>query len=148
MTDPNVVIKRNGVDAYGLFVDYIRLDDEGRLVTQERAFLSLTMLCTYSREKGNRRGTWEAQTFPTHAKARDALIDKIRGDGTQAVMTAPPKLVELVASDIQSINNGEPPHSRHAGAVATEREMGGKLDDDHKWDLPAGLWDDLEDDPF
>lgn len=144
--DPNVVTKRNGVDAFGLYVDYVRLDLEGKLITQERCFLSLNMLCTYSREKGNRRGVWETKVFPNHEKARAALVAKMTEDATQAVMTDAPKLVELVANDIQQISNGEAPHSRHAGAVATERNTG-KVDDEVKWDLPVGIWDDMED-PF
>lgn len=148
MTDENVVTKKNGVDAFGLFVDYVRLDDEGRLETQERAFLSLNMLCTYSRAKDNKRAPWEAQVFPTHEKAREALVTKMAFDAKQAVMTAEPMLVELTASDIQSIAQGDPPHSRHAGAVATERKTG-KVDDAAKWDLPAGIWDEVDDvEPF
>jgi len=147
MTDENVVTKKNGVDAYGLFVDYVRLDEEGKILTQERCFLSLAMLCTYSRERGNKRASWEAKTYPTHEKAREALLSKLALDAKQAVMTAEPMVVELTASDIQSINQGDPPHSRHAGAVATERKTG-KVDDEASFELPAGIWDEVPDDPF
>lgn len=145
MTDENVVEKKNGVGAYGLSVDYVRLDDDGHLVTQERIFLAANMLCTYSREKGSRRAPWEVQTYADHDKAREALMAKVAFDAKAAVMTADPVVVELTATDIQQIDHGEPPHSRHAGVVAIEKKVG-KVDDDAKWDLPMGLWKTVEDD--
>lgn len=142
MTDENVVNKKNGVDAYGLLIDYLRLDDEGKLVTQERCFLAQNMLCTYSRAKDNKRAPWEAQTFKSHEEAREALLARVAFDGA-AIMTADPVMVELTATDIQSIKNGEAPPSRHAGVVATEKKSG-KVDDGKVYTLPDGLWDDIE----
>lgn len=150
MTDENVVEKKNGVGAFGLSIDYVRVDDEGHLVTQERMFLAGNMVCTYSRERGSKRAPWEIQTYPDHDKAREATLAKVAFDGKHAIMSADPVVVELTATDIQQINNGEAPHSRHAGVVAIEKKIG-KVDDDGKWELPMGLWktvDDDDEEPF
>lgn len=144
MTDENVVTKKNGVDAYGLLIDYLCLDGEGKLVTQERAFLAQNMLCTYSRAKDNKRAAWEAQVYPTHEKAREALLAQVAFHGS-AVMTDDPVVVELTATDISSINNGEAPPSRHAGVVAIEKKTG-KVDDTKVYKLPDGVWDDIDED--
>lgn len=145
MIDENVVEKKSGVDAYGISIDYVRVDKSGHLVTQERMFLAGNMVCTYSRERGMKRASWEAQTYPSHDQAREAVLAKVAFDGQHAVMSAEPVVVELTATDIQQINNGEPPHSRHAGVVAIEKKAG-KVDDDGEWDLPMGLWKTVKDD--
>lgn len=136
------VSRTNGVGTYGLSVDYVVVDKDGRLVRQERRFLAMNMLCRYSRTNGMKRASWKGATFPTHTDARAAMLTDVAEDNSTSVMVAAPVAVELTAADVDQIKKGEMPHSRHSGVVATEK-VAGKVDDENTFELPKGVWDSL-----
>lgn len=132
-TGDRIVQKRNGVGAYGLSIDYLRLSSLGEVLTQERVFLALNMVCRYTRARGMKRAAWTSDVYETHDDARKAVVADLAmktSDHTPGVtLMAPPLCVELAKSDVASIGAGMMPHARHTGVVSTER-ISGKVNDD------------------
>lgn len=142
--DPQIIRKRSGgVDAYGMYIGVVVYNrNDGRLVQEERFFLADRTLCTYVRSYGSKRGsTWTAEKLENGAAAVQKLrehLAELEGHPWKGVETVGlPYLVELTASDVESIRKGEPPYARYAGSVATEAAVG-KIDDD-AWKPKAGV---------
>lgn len=134
--DKNIVTKRDGVGAYGLYVDYvIHTPSTGQLLRQERRFLVKNLLCVYSRTRGDKRAAWRVYSYPDHQHARDAFIANLERAKSDVTLIHTPLVVEMSESDMESVAKLEAPYGRFNGSVATERAVG-KLDD-VTWKAPG-----------
>lgn len=128
--DNQIISKRDGVGAYGLYVDYVIYSsgDPANLLRQERRFLVQNLLCVYSRTSGDKRAAWRVYSFPDHDNARKALTDNMERHKDRTEVQYQPLLVEMTESDMDAIAKGETPYGRFGGVVATEKAVG-KIDD-------------------
>lgn len=129
ITTPDTIHKRDGVNAYGLYFDYVIYHPGNlTLLRQERRFLVKNLLCVYGRMAGDKRAAWRVYPYATHDAARDALVKHLERITVAAVLLHKPLLVEMTASDMEAVNKGEAPYGRFGGVVATEKAIG-KIDD-------------------
>lgn len=145
--DPYIIRKRegrDGVDAFGLYVDYVlyRIDPDiptaPALLAQERFFLVSNMLCSYHRKRGNSRASWKMYKCVDHDAARarmlkrmaqfDKTIDPHRHKNIELKLTHEPLLIELSITDVEALKKGETPYARFTGTLATEKATG-KIND-------------------
>jgi hypothetical protein len=127
-----IITKKDGVGAYGLFVDYIWYNvEDGALLREERRFLASNLICFYSRAKGDKRAAWKVAKYDDHDAARAALLTNLERTVTNCgvEMIGHPLLIELAATDVLSIEKNEAPYARHTGTTVIEKEFG-KLNDD------------------
>jgi hypothetical protein len=134
-TDPQIVNKRSdGIDAYGLYVDYIVYSaGSGRLIQQERYFLVDNLLCKYVRTRGNKRAAWRSFPLPTHDEGRALLrknVNRYLVSASYGIeMVYKPLLVELTSTDMDAVKKNEAPGARFDGTRVSEK-MAGKIDDE------------------
>lgn len=129
----DTITKRNGVDAYGLQIEFIRYGKEtGRLISQVQAFLALNTLFVYERANGAKTARWQSKTYDDHFAARTALrgLVELAADGDQRIETiGNPVLVQLTETDVTAIKEGLKPTVRFDAGLRNVR-LYGKINDE------------------
>ena len=127
-----VINKKDGVDTYALYLDYVWFSTvDGGLLREERRLLVKNLVCFYSRAKGDKRASWKVAKYDDHDQAREALMKNLGREvsncGVQLI--GKPLIVELTTTDVEAVEKNEAPYTRHTGNSVIERECG-KIDDD------------------
>jgi hypothetical protein len=128
-TDPQIITRRDGVDAYGLYLDYVMYNpDNGQLQQQLRYFLADNILSKYARVSGTKRAAWNTYTCGSHEAAKEMLAKAIEALPVNTVEIHTPLIVELTGSEVAASTKGEAPAARFAGTAAVQAATG-KIDD-------------------
>ena len=135
-TDPQIINRRDGLDAFGIFVNYVMHHPEtGELQQEFRYFVANDIVCKYARLKGNKRAAWNTYKVADHAAALEMLHKAVEALPENTVQLHLPLIVELTEADLDNLLKAEAPVARFAGSDAVQKVLG-KIDDD-TW-VPKG----------
>ncbi len=127
------ITKRNGVDAYGLQVEFVRYFRSSKdFHSQVQIFLSQNALFVYERSVGAKTARWQGKTYDDHFAAKDAmrkLIEAAESDSLTTEIVGNPVLVQLTETDVNAIKEGLKPTVRFDAGLRNVR-LFGKIDDD------------------
>ena len=129
-TDPHIIARRDGLDAYGIFLNYIMFNPTTGVLEQEfRYFVANDILCKYARMSGNKRAAWNTYKTTDHEAALDMLRKAIEAlpHNTEQLHNA--LIVELTEADIDNLAKAEAPVARFAGSDAVQKVFG-KVNDE------------------
>lgn len=125
--------KRNGVDAYGLQIEFVRYGAEtGRLISQVQAFLALNTIFLYERKAGAKSARWQSKSYDTQEEARDALrkvVENADAGPNHTEIIGEPVRVQLTETDVTAIKEGLKPTARFDAGLRNTR-LFGKIDDE------------------
>jgi hypothetical protein len=129
-TDPQIINRRDGLDAYGIFLNYVMYrQDTGALEQEFRYFVAGDIVCKYARTNGNKRAAWNTYKTADHDAALEMLHKAIESLPINTEMLHLPLIVELTEADLDNLRKGEAPVARFAGSDAVQKVLG-KINDD------------------
>jgi hypothetical protein len=120
----HVVLDKNGVDAWGVYVAHASKWHETRV------FVAGKVVCKYSRAFGNARTTWKETTWPS---TEHALEYASKVASTDSIIVGSPLLVQLTDADVALIQAGKMPAARYRGQARHE-QIYGKVADTASWE--------------
>ena len=128
--DPQIINRRDGLDAYGIFLNYVMFHPTTGALEQEfRYFVAGDIVCKYARINGNKRAAWNAYKTPDHDAALDMLRRAVEALPSNTEQLHLPLIVELTEADLDNLRKGEPPVARFAGSDAVQKVLG-KVNDE------------------
>lgn len=139
--DPDVITTKDGVDAYGLYVELVRFNEySGSFDAHIRVFLFENSLSMYTRQAGRKAGRWQVVYYNSHEVARQAMLDTVstlNHIGRVVEMRGEPLLIQASVSDIVATRKkdkrgadcrwrGINTMDARLGKVTDDLKMGGK----------------------
>lgn len=135
-TDSNFVPAKDGVDAYGLYIELIRFSTKtGQWDFYLKAFLFENSVALYVRQHGKKSGRWETAYYEDHTEARAKLLQQITNldklPNRVLKLRGEPLLIQAQISDVVSVRNKEKrgPDCRWRGTSTLDARHGKVLDD-------------------
>lgn len=130
--DPQIVRRRDGLDAYGIFLNYVMYNPSTGVLEQEfRYFVADDIVCKYARMSGNKRAAWNTYKTSDHAAALEMLREAIKALPQNCEQLHDALIVELTEADLDNLRKAEAPVARFAGSDQVQKVLG-KVDDE-KW---------------
>jgi hypothetical protein len=120
----HVVLDKNGVDAWGIYIAHASKWHETRI------FVAGKVVCKYSRAFGNARTTWKETTWPSTEHALEYASKVASSD---SIIIGSPLLVQLTDADVALIQAGKMPAARYRGQARHEA-IYGKVADTISWE--------------
>jgi hypothetical protein len=134
--DPQIIQRRDGLDAYGIFLNYVMYNaSTGALEQEFRYFVADDIVCKYARMSGNKRAAWNTYKTADHDAAIDMLRKAIEALPVNTEQLHDALIVELTEADIDNLRKAEAPVARFAGSDAVQKVLGKVNDETWK---PAG----------
>ena len=128
--DPNVILRRDGLDAYGIFLNYVMYEQSTGVLEQEfRYFVANNIFCKYARMSGNKRAAWNTYKAADHDAALNMLRDSIAALPVNCEQMHDALIVELTEADLDNLIKAEAPVARFAGSDAVQKVLG-KINDE------------------
>ena len=135
--DANVIFQKEGVTAFGLFVEvnrFMSFDDS--LDANYRFFVLENSLSAYQRQRGKKAGRWTTSYAANHQAAMTSLyatIESLDRVGRTTEIRGVPMLVQATVADLVAVRNKEKngPDCRWRGAAYNDSRYG-KVTDETK----------------
>lgn len=139
--DPNVITTKDGVDAYGLYTEFVRfVEYSGAFDAHVRLFLFENSLSMYTRQAGRKAGRWQVVYYTNHDEAQAKMletVDRLNHTGRVLEIRGEPLLLQASISDIVATRKkdkrgadcrwrGINTTDARLGKVTDELKMGGK----------------------
>lgn len=128
--------KRSGTSTFGMFAEYVELNETGTMKRHVRLFLARHTISRYSRVPHTKRAAWRIRKYDTPEMAYEKFIEIVKSVGDNPLTRTIGEIVlaELTVNDLTQMDAGNPPPTRHTAVVANERQYG-KLDDNTVWPI-------------
>lgn len=136
--DPNLLTQKDGVDAFGFYVEMIRFSDyNGSLENYVRAFVLENSFSVYQRQTGKKAGRWQVVYLDSHDTARDRLLklmERLEHTGYTVQVRGEPMLVQATVADLVAVRKKDRrgPDCRWRAGAALDAKYGKVTDETKK----------------